>query len=115
MKLIPKKKTMLSALGFFLASFFSQIALAIEPPPAPPGVPTSDLPDMITRISGIVLGIVGGIAVLFLIIGGFQYITSAGNPDQAGKAKTTIMYAIIGLVVCILSYIIVSFVAKSLR
>jgi len=74
-----------------------------------------DLLGSISKIINAVLGIVGGVAVLVLIIGGFQYITAAGNPDQVGKAKSTIMYAIVGLVICILSYVIVSFVVSSIK
>jgi len=103
-------------IGFILKLLlFYPIVYAIDAGPAPGGVPTKSLPDMIKTISTVVLGIVGGVAVLVLIIGGFQYITAAGNPDQVGKAKSTIMYAIVGLVICILSYVIVSFVVSSIK
>ncbi len=58
------------------------------------------------------LGIAFGIAVLFLIIGGFWYITSAGNEETAEKGKNTAINAIIGIVIIILSYVIVNVVAK---
>lgn len=47
------------------------------------------------------------IAVIFIIIGGFMYITSAGNEAQAGKGRATLINALIGLTLVILSYIIV--------
>lgn len=53
-------------------------------------------------------------AVLFLIVGGYQYMTSAGNPDQIQRAKSTILYSVIGLVVILLSYAIVRFVINAL-
>ncbi len=53
-------------------------------------------------------------AVLFIIIGGFQYITSAGNPENVSKAKNTILYAIIGIIVTLLSYAIVKFIIDAL-
>lgn len=56
------------------------------------------------------LGLVGIVAVAFLIYGGVQYITAAGDDSKAEKAKKTIMYAIIGLIVIGLSVIIVNFV-----
>lgn len=58
------------------------------------------------------LGIAFGIAVLFLIIGGFWYITSAGNEETAEKGKNTAINAIIGIVIIILSYVIVSVVSN---
>ena len=54
--------------------------------------------------------IVGAISVIFIIIAGIQYITSGGNPDKAKRAKDTILYAIIGLVVALSATVIVNFV-----
>lgn len=72
------------------------------------------LAGMITLISNSILLLVGIVAVLFLIIGGFQYISSGGNPEQVGKAKNTIFYAIIGIIVALLAYVIVQFVVGQL-
>ncbi len=58
------------------------------------------------------LGITFAIAVLFLIIGGFWYITASGNEEQADKGKKTILNALIGVVVIILSYVIVNVVTN---
>lgn len=58
------------------------------------------------------LGIAFGIAILFLIIGGFWYVTSAGNEETAEKGKNTVINAIIGIVIIVLSYVIVNVVAN---
>jgi hypothetical protein len=52
------------------------------------------------------------LAVIYLIYGGFQYIASAGNADQATKGRATIVNAVIGIIVIILSYTIVQIVYK---
>jgi hypothetical protein len=51
-------------------------------------------------------------AVIMLIVGGFRYITSAGNTDSATKGKTAIVNALIGIVIIVLSYIIVQIVYR---
>jgi cytochrome bd-type quinol oxidase subunit 2 len=61
----------------------------------------------IVTLINLVLVVVGLIAIVFLIWGGFRYITSAGNEESAEKAKKTIQNAIIGLVVVILSYTVI--------
>jgi hypothetical protein len=61
------------------------------------------------------LGVVGLIAVIFIIWGGVQYITSRGNEEQAETGKRTLTDAIIGLVIVILSYVIVVVVINALR
>jgi len=68
----------------------------------------------IMKIINIALGIAGLIAVLFLIIGGFRYITSAGNEETAEQAKKIIVNAIIGVVVIILSFVIVRVISNAL-
>ena len=61
------------------------------------------------QILTIVLGIFGAIAVLIIVIAGLKFVTSGGNPQSVGKARSTILYAIIGLIVIIASEAIVAF------
>ena len=56
----------------------------------------------------------GSVTVLFLIIGGFWYLTSAGNEEQAEKGKKTLINSVIGLVIIMLSFAIVKIVAGTL-
>lgn len=70
--------------------------------------------EFILRIINIALTVAGLIAVLFLIIGGFRYITSAGNEETAEQAKKIITNAIIGIVVIILSFVIVRVISNAL-
>lgn len=65
-------------------------------------------------IIDVLLLVAGVIAVLFLIIGGFRYITAHGNEEQAEGAKKTILHAIIGLIVIILSFVIVQVISQAL-
>jgi hypothetical protein len=54
--------------------------------------------------------VVGVVAVIMIIVGGFRYITSGGSDSSVSGAKNTILYAIIGLVIVALAQIIVRFV-----
>ncbi|MCL4358103.1 pilin [Patescibacteria group bacterium] len=55
-------------------------------------------------------GILGALAVLFIVIGGLRYTISGGDPQAMSRAKMTILYAIIGLVVALFAEAIVTFV-----
>ncbi len=57
---------------------------------------------------------VGVLAVIVIIFAGVTFVMSTGNSQTIQKAKTTIIYAVIGLIVSILSYAIVNFVVSSL-
>lgn len=65
--------------------------------------------NIINIING-VLTVLGLVAVVVVIIGGVQYMTSSGDATKVKNAKNTILYGIIGLVICILAYAIVNFV-----
>lgn len=58
--------------------------------------------------------VVGAVAAMFVIIlAGIQFITSQGEPDKASKARNTIIYAVIGLIICISSFTIVRLVLSN--
>lgn len=61
----------------------------------------------IVRILSVVVGI---IAVIMIIVGGFLYITSGGDSSKTKNARNTIVYALIGLVIAVLAQVIVGFV-----
>ena len=52
----------------------------------------------------------GIIAVIMIIIGGYWYVLSGGDPQKTKKAKDTILYAVVGLVISLSAWVIVGFV-----
>lgn len=62
------------------------------------------------KIVNIISIIVGVISIIFIIYGGFRYITSGGDSGKVGNAKNTLIYAVIGLVVVALAQVIVNVV-----
>jgi hypothetical protein len=73
------------------------------------------LPQVIKTIVTVAMFILGALSVLMLIYGGITYSTSAGDSGKITKAKHTIMYAIVGLVVALLAYSIVGFILDNIK
>ena len=73
------------------------------------GLPT-DLLVVANQISSVALGIIAIVSIIMLIYGGVRYIISGGDSKKVTDAKNTVLYAIIGLIVCLLSYAIINFV-----
>lgn len=71
-----------------------------------------DVPSLIAVVIRILLMVGGAIAVLFVIMGGYMYITSGGNEEQAEKGKNTLTNAIIGVVIILLAWVIVNVVVN---
>ncbi len=64
-------------------------------------------------IVNIFSALVGAAAIIMIIYSGFRYITSGGSSERIGNAKTTLIYAIIGLIVVALAQIMVHFVLSA--
>lgn len=80
----------------------------------PGGGTTNDLNTMIKSVLNWIFGIIGIVAVVMIILGGFNMMTSAGDPGKVKKGKDTILYGIIGLVIAILAFAIVNFVINGI-
>lgn len=88
----------------------SGICLPKPPSGSPTGIDT--LSQLIIRVLNIALTTVGLISVLFVVMGGFQYVTAAGDEEKIKKAKGTIVSALIGLGIVLLALTIVRIVAN---
>ncbi|MDP2632102.1 MAG: hypothetical protein Q8P25_00060 [Candidatus Curtissbacteria bacterium] len=94
--------------AYFLASF-------IAPVYAAPGDPytISQVVDVLERIINL-LAPAAGIAFFFMmIIGGFQFLNSGGDPKAAGAARTTLTYAILGIILVVASWLILQIIKSA--
>ena len=70
----------------------------------------TDANGVIKIIINTLLFLVGGVAVVVIIIAGLRYTTSGGNANGVSAAKNMLLYAVIGLVVAIFAFAIVNWV-----
>lgn len=116
---------MILALGAF--NIFPALAqTGAGVPTAPSPISTRDLPDVIGGVTGgetsarelartilnFLLGFLGFLAVIMIIYGGFRYMTAGGEEQGLESAKKIILYAIVGIIVILLSFAIVNTVLK---
>lgn len=66
----------------------------------------SDIETYFENIVKVALEFAGIVLFIMLIVGGFNYITSGGNPQQAEAAKKTITFAIFGIILLVMSFLI---------
>lgn len=64
--------------------------------------------DLVTNVMNWLLGLIGVLAVIAFVISGILYLTAAGDEGQIEKAKSVMMYAIIGLIVALIGLIVVN-------
>lgn len=67
----------------------------------------TSLRGLVLTIVNYFLGFLGLLAVIMVIYGGVTYVSSAGNDEAVGKAKKIIMYALIGIIIILLSFVVV--------
>ena len=67
----------------------------------------SSLTKLIENIANYAIDLIIIVCTIFIIIGGIQYITAGGNQEQAQKAKATLTWAIIGLILVLAAPILI--------
>lgn len=111
-----KQTLLVFALMVGAISIFSVLPTAaaaiLNPGDNPDAVSTAtggetSLRGLVLTVINYFLGFLGLVAVIMVVYGGVTYVISAGNDEQIGNAKKIIMYALIGIVIILLSFVIV--------
>lgn len=128
---MKKIKMFVAGMAIMLAGLFAVPAMAVSCPSgslrgeAPTiaqcnlpeeeeGTNTQDLFKTVQTIINWILAVLGVVAVVMIIVGGVTYMTSQGDPGKTKRARDTILYGIIGLIIALLAYAIVNFVLTSI-
>jgi len=75
--------------------------------PKPMGSTT--IQDIVAKLIDTAFAVAGVVAVIYMIIGGYQYIVSSGNPEQAAQGKSTMLYAVLGLLAVFISFLFIRY------
>lgn len=67
----------------------------------------------VTTIINIIVGVVAVIAIIVIVVGGIFFVTSTGESAKVARARNTIIYGVVGLVISLLAFAIVNFVLKA--
>lgn len=100
--LVPVAFAHAQATPFSIESIGSQVGLG-----------EADLKETVINIIRWILGILALLAVIFVIYGGFLWLTAGGDEARIDKAKKVISGAVIGLIIVLLAWAIVIFVANT--
>jgi len=73
---------------------------------------TQTLSGLVSNLTTWIVGILAGVATLFLTIGGLRYLTAGGDPGQVEKAKSALKSAAVGYALAVLAPLIVSILAS---
>lgn len=76
---------------------------------------TTNIPEIIGKGVGVVMGLVGTIAFVVFVYGGFNWLTSAGNSEKIQKGMQAMLWAGIGIIVVFSSYAILTLILKTLE
>lgn len=110
---------------FFMAPVFALVAMPAKAELDPWGGKEEDIQsttglgekdprDIAAAVINVILGFLGIVAVIIILLGGFKWMTAAGNEDKVGEAKKLITAGIIGLVIILAAFAIAKFVLTQL-
>ena len=71
--------------------------------------------DYVKIVVNTLLYVLGAVSVIVIVIAGVYYTTSGGDPSLVKRAKDTLLYAVIGLIVAVMAYAIVNFVVGAFK
>lgn len=114
-----KKALIILTLVFSLMGFLMPADLILAVPICPPGTTgpictdTGNIDSILEVVVKTLLFFIGAVSVVVIIIAGIRMVTSGGNSDSVSKARNSILYASIGVVIAIAAYAIVDFVLFS--
>lgn len=99
----------------FFPKWYKYLQAAPDSHPCSPQLTSlNDVWLIVAAIIEILLRVAAILAVVFVIYGGFSYVTSQGDPEGTGRAKNTLVNALVGLAIAVTAAAIVSFIAKSI-
>jgi hypothetical protein len=78
------------------------------------GVGETDINKFIAQFFSCGLGLIGGVSILFIIYGGFLLVLSTGDPRKVQEGREYITYAIVGIVLAVLAYVILQTIGASI-
>mgnify|MGYP001616845830 FL=1 len=78
------------------------------------GLGQQDIRTTIASIISVAMGLLGIVAVVIILIGGFTWMTAGGNEEKVGEAKKWIFAGVIGLAIILSAYALANFVINSL-
>lgn len=88
------------------------IPVLLAPPVLATGGDVSQVESFIRNVIKVIASLAGLVATGFFVAGGFTYITSSGNPEQLDRAKRTVTWSAIGLVIVIAAFVISNIVTS---
>ena len=103
---------LLIAFAFLAVGHFAHAAVTIENVGGSLGLGAADLKQTILNVVKLALGLLGLIAVIVMIYGGFVWLTSRGDEKKIDKAKRILLNGAIGLVIILVSWAIVLFIQR---
>jgi hypothetical protein len=75
---------------------------------------STSLNSIISATINILSWVIGVAAVIMLMVGGFRFITASGDSNSVASARSTIIYALVGIVIAAFAQIMVQFVLNKL-
>jgi Type IV secretion system pilin len=78
------------------------------------GLGTQDVRTTVSNVIRAFMGLLGIVAVVIILLGGFKWMTAGGNEEKVSEAKKLIISGIIGLIIIMSAYAISQFVVNAI-
>jgi len=81
------------------------LAAVIETPPATPPVTTlQNIVDIMDKVGKWIFAIVFALAIIFILVAAFQFLTAAGSPERIASARQMLVFALVAVAVAVVAW-----------
>ena len=101
------KKVLKTLAGAVLFTFYAPFVLAIT---CIEGQLPAELKSLLEKIRDVLIAIGLIIAAIYIVLGGYTFITSGGSPEKAEAGRKQIMFAVIGIVIILIAVSLIGIV-----
>ena len=101
------------SLAFAAPSFLREIYDVLDVKTVPKDAKAAKtLSEIVLNFLKLLMSFIGGLSVLMIVVGGVIYITAVGDDKRSEMGRNTVKFAIIGIVVALLSLVVIKVLAK---
>ena len=101
---MKKNLVILTLVGLLLVPTMTLLAATPEVPGSPPVTTLQNIVDLMEKIGKWIYAIVFALAIVFILVAAFQFLTAAGNPDAITKARQNLIYALVAVGIAVIAW-----------
>lgn len=101
---MKKNLVILTLIGLLLVPTILLAVVPEKPPTTPPITKLEDIVNIMNKVGEWIFAIIFALAIIFILVSAFQFLTAAGNPEKIASARQILIYALIAVAIAVVAW-----------